>query len=284
MNLSPHVYDATRENFARLVLENSHRGPVLVHFWTPRAGPCMILMPRLIRLATEYGGRFLLVMLNTDELGPIARQHGVNSVPTVKVFLRGEVVQTVHGAEPDSIFREILDRLVMKNATSLYAQGMSARQQGNMEHAKKLLAAAAVDEPGNAAIPLELAKALWANGEQAQALDLLESLPAGLRANADLSLLRAHFSLARAAANAEAKIGDSTGQTVDSEGRFQQVALKLADDDMESALEILLSLHFDDPGYRDGLPRLSLLALFDLLGSEHQLVRKYRALLARNSS
>lgn len=284
MSLSPHVYDATRENFARLVLENSHRGPVLVYFWTPRAGPCMILMPRLVRLATEYGGRFLLVMLNTDELGPIARQHGVNSVPTVKVFLRGEVVQTVHGAEPDSIFREILDRLVMKNSASLYAQGMAARQQGNMEHAKKLLAAAAVDEPGNAAIPLELAKALWADGEQAQALELLESLPARLRANENLSLLRAHFSLVRAAAEAEEEIGTSASQTIDSEGRFQQAALRLADDDMESALDMLLKLHGDDPGYRDGLPRLSLLALFDLMGSEHQLVRKYRALLARNSS
>ena len=40
-----------------------------------------MLMPRLIRLATEFGGRFLLVMLNTDELGRLAREHGVTSLP-----------------------------------------------------------------------------------------------------------------------------------------------------------------------------------------------------------
>jgi len=277
VKLSPHVFDATAENFNRLVLENSYRGPVLVHFWTPKAGPCMILMPRLVRLATEYGGKFLLVMLNTDELGSIARQQGVNSVPTVKVFLRGKVVQTVHGAESDSHFREILDRLVMKNVQSLYAQGLAARQQGHMERAKKMLAAAAVDEPGSADIPRELAKTLWANGERMQALELLDSLPGGLRENAELVLLRAHFSLAMAANGAE----EDLGQPNDSDRKFRQAAQRLANDETETALELLLKLHEDDPGYRNGLPRQSLLALFDLLGSDHVLVRKYRALLAQ---
>ena len=69
---TPHVFDATAELFPRLVLENSEKGPVLVNYWSPRAGPCMMLMPRLVRLAGEFGGRFLLVMLNTDELGPLA--------------------------------------------------------------------------------------------------------------------------------------------------------------------------------------------------------------------
>ena len=100
--LSPYVFDATPDNFERLVLGNSMKGLVLVHFWTPKAGPCMILMPRLVRLATEYGGRFLLVMANTDELGRQAHGLGVTSVPTVKFFLQGRVVHTVHGAEPDS--------------------------------------------------------------------------------------------------------------------------------------------------------------------------------------
>ncbi|NWG39434.1 MAG: tetratricopeptide repeat protein [Hydrogenophilaceae bacterium] len=279
MKLSPHVFDATAENFDRLVLENSYRGPVLVHFWTPRAGPCMILMPRLVRLATEYGGKFLLVMLNTDELGPVARQHCVNSVPTVKVFLRGAVVQTVHGAESDSHFRGILDRLVIKNVQSLYAQGLVARQQGHMERAKKLLAAAAVEEPESADIPRELAKTLWANGEGRQALELLDSLPGMLRDNAGLSLLRAHFSLA-IAANIE---DEDVSQQTDSDKKFRLAAQRLANDEMETALELLLKLHEDDPGYRNGLPRQSLLALFDLLGKDHEFVREYRTLLARNS-
>src|SRR3989338_926903 len=108
MTLSPHVFDASADNFNRLVLENSHKGPVLVHFWTPKAGPCFILMPRLVKLAAEYGGKVLLVMLNADELPDLARRFSVNSVPTVKFFWRGEVAHTIHGADPDSSFREVL--------------------------------------------------------------------------------------------------------------------------------------------------------------------------------
>jgi putative thioredoxin len=51
-HLSPFVFDATPDNFESLVLGNSMKGLVLVHFWTPKAGPCMILMPRLVQLAT----------------------------------------------------------------------------------------------------------------------------------------------------------------------------------------------------------------------------------------
>ncbi len=58
------VLDASRDNFPKLVLGNSDKGPVMVHFWTPKAGPCMLLMPRLVKLATEYNGKFLLVMVN----------------------------------------------------------------------------------------------------------------------------------------------------------------------------------------------------------------------------
>src|SRR4030066_136451 len=104
---SPYVFDANADNFARLVLENSAKGPVLVNYWSPRAGPCMMLMPRLVRLAAEFGGRFLLVMLNTDELGRLAREHGVNSLPTVKVYRHGNVVDTLHGAGSEAELRGV---------------------------------------------------------------------------------------------------------------------------------------------------------------------------------
>lgn len=284
MNLSPHVYDASAENFPRLVLENSHRGPVLVHFWTPKAGPCMILMPRLVKLASEYGGKFLLVMLNTDELGRIARQYGVNSVPTVKFFLRGEVVHTIHGAESDRSFREALDRLIIRNADGLYSQALKARHLDRIEDAKRLLAAAAVEEPGNPAIPRDLAKTLWANGEREQALALLESLPEELRANREISRLYGHFSLALAAENPPESLHDDAAQPENADARFQQAAVMLAHDEMEAALDLLLKLDADHPHYRNSLPRKALLALFDLLGAGHPLVKTYRARLALNLS
>lgn len=281
MALSRFVFDATADNFQRMTLENSQRGLVLVNFWTPKAGPCMILMPRLVRLATEFNGKFLLVMLNTDELGRIAREFGVNSVPTVKFFRHGQVVHTVHGAESEQSFRDQINRFIVQDTVNLYVHGLSAKQSGQFEESKKLLAAAAVAEPGNPAIPLELAKLLWANEEREQALALLESLPAELRNNRDLSNLQAHFSMALAAGESP----DSSGENADEAlALFRQAASKITGDEMEAGLELLVELDAAHPGYKHGLPRQCLLALFDFLGTEHPLTRQVRARLAARNN
>lgn len=102
------VFDATPDNFRTLVLANSEKGPVAVNFWSPRAGPCLMLMPRLLRLAEESGGRFLLARLNTGEFGRLARDWGVTSIPATKIFRHGKVVDTLHGAESEASVRALL--------------------------------------------------------------------------------------------------------------------------------------------------------------------------------
>lgn len=283
MSLSPYVFDASAENFNRLVLENSHKGPVLVHFWTPKAGPCFILMPRLVKLAAEYGGKFLLVMLNTDDLPELARRFGVNSVPTVKFFWRGEVAHTIHGADPDSSFREVLDRFIAGDANRAHALGVAAWQSGNVAQARMLLANAAMAEPDNLAIPRDLAKLLWAEGEGAQALKLLDSLPPDARAEPEIARLHAHLSLAETArlapplAELDARLAHDSN---DLDARYQRAAVLLAADEFAGALEELLFIARTDRGFRHDIGRISLLALFDLLGSAHPLTRQYRQSLS----
>ncbi|MBU1265750.1 MAG: tetratricopeptide repeat protein [Gammaproteobacteria bacterium] len=285
MSLSPYVFDASAENFNRLVLENSHRGPVLVHFWTPKAGPCFILMPRLVKLAAEYGGKFLLVMLNTDDLPELARRFGVNSVPTVKFFWRGEVAHTIHGADPDSSFREVLDRFIAGDANRAHALGVAAWQSGNVQQARMLLANAAMAEPDNLAIPRDLAKLLWAEGEGAQALKLLDSLPPDARAEPEIARLHAHLSLAETARQApplaelDAALARDAG---DLAAHYQRAAVLLAADDFAGAMEELLFIARTDRGFRHDIGRTSLLALFDLLGSAHPLTRQYRQALSES--
>lgn len=285
MSLSPFVFDASAENFNRLVLENSHKGPVLVHFWMPQAGPCFMLMPRLIKLATEYNGKFLLVMLNTDELGALAQRFGVTSVPTVKFFLRGEVVHTIHGADPDSSFREILDRFIAGDADRVHAQGLAAWRAGHLEQARMLLANAAMAEPEKLAIPRDLAKILWAAGETTQAFKLLDSLPPEARTDADIASLYAHLSLAETALTAPPPadlLVRLDTHPEDLQARYQLAAVFLAADDFEGALNALLFIAKTDRSFRHDIGRLSLLALFDMLGSQHPLTRKFRPLLSES--
>ena len=285
MTLSPHVFDASAENFNRLVLENSHKGPVLVHFWTPKAGPCFILMPRLVKLASEYGGKFLLVMLNTDDLPELTRRFSVNSVPTVKFFWRGEVAHTIHGADPDSTFREVLNRFIAGDANRAHALGVAAWQSGNIQQARMLLANAAMAEPDNLAIPRDLSKLLWAEGEGEQALKLLDSLPPEARAEAEIARLHAHLALAETARLAPPLTELDAHLALHPEDlavQFQRAASLLATDDFAGAMEVLLLIARTDRSYRHDIGRISLLALFDLLGSAHPLTRQYRQALSES--
>lgn len=283
--LSPWVFDASAENFNRLVLENSHKGPVLVHFWTPKAGPCFMLMPRLVKLATEYGGKFLLVMLNADAFPELARRFSVNSVPTVKFFWRGDVAHTIHGADPDSSFREVLDRFIAGDANRAHAVGLAAWQAGQIQQARMLLANAAMAEPENLAIPRDLAKLLWSQGEGEQALKLLDSLPPEARATSEIAPLYAHLSLAETARLARplAELDAELAQQPDDlERRFQRAAVLLANDDFDGAMDALLTIARTDRSYRQDIGRTSLLALFDLLGAAHPLTQKYRRALSES--
>jgi putative thioredoxin len=285
MALSPFVFDASAENFNRLVLENSHKGAVLVHFWTPKAGPCFILMPRLVKLAAEYGGKFLLVMLNTDELPELTRRFSVNSVPTVKFFWRGEVAHTIHGADPDSSFREVLDRFIAGDANRAHALGVAAWKSGNVQQARMLLANAAMAEPDNLAIPRDLAKLLWSEGDSEQALKLLDSLPPEARTQAEIAHLHAHLALVEAARQAPPldELDAHLAQHPDDlAAHYERAAALLATDDFAGAMDALLLIARTDRDFRRDVGRTSLLALFDLLGSAHPLTRQYRQALSES--
>ena len=63
---SPYIHAANAENFQPLVIENSKRGPVLVNFWSKKAGPCLRQYPLLDKLVHDYKGRLLLINIDTE--------------------------------------------------------------------------------------------------------------------------------------------------------------------------------------------------------------------------
>lgn len=280
-NLSPFVFDATPDNFESLVLGNSMKGLVLIHFWTPKAGPCLILMPRLVRLATEYGGRFLLVMANTDELSRQAHALGVTSVPTVKFFLKGRVVHTIHGAEPDSTFHEALGRYLAGEQDAARMAALAAHQRGETEQALEQLARIAVEHPEDLEVAADLAKLLTLAGRSGEALDLLAALPPPARQSPGIAPLLAHLELIDAAQNgpedAEALLSTDPS---DREARLAVAARALFDEAIETALENLLELARSAPAFREDIGRRAMLALFGMLGPEHPLTHRYRSALA----
>lgn len=74
--------------------------PVLVDFWAEWCGPCRAVGPILEEISDEYGSKIKIVKLNTDEESAIAIKYGITSIPSMYVFVNGEVVTQIVGAKP----------------------------------------------------------------------------------------------------------------------------------------------------------------------------------------
>jgi len=298
-----YILEGTSANFATLVLENSGKGPVLVDFWADWAGPSLRQGELLRRLARAYGGRFLLVSLNTDREKEIAHRYGVKGLPSCKLFRHGKVVEEIHGMQTEADYRALIDRHLTPLADRAQAAALAAWEAGDEDKGIQVLAEAAMAEPGNAAIPVLLAKLLIRQGRHPDAHAVLAALPPALRTRREIRRLYTHLELimtardggnagnagavpgatARDGGNAGAAVGSTESARADAgpapdehAARFALGARCVVADDYATALGHFVELDRRAPGYRDGLAHEALLLVMDLLGPDDEQVRRYR--------
>lgn len=133
MSAKDYIFDATQANYKELVIENSHKGPVLVNYWAPWAGPCLKLYPELETLVSEFNGSFILVNVNTEGQKELAKENQVNSLPTVKIYLNAEIVETVHGAFSVAEYRNLITALLPTETDDLIARALQQFGAGERE-------------------------------------------------------------------------------------------------------------------------------------------------------
>lgn len=280
---SDYIFEVDEGNFQEIVIENSHRLPVLVDFWASWCAPCQMLMPVLAKLADEYAGKFLLAKVNTDEQRQLAGEYGIRSLPTVKLFRNGTVVDEFLGVQSEGAIRALLDAYADRESDRIRAQAMEAHMGGDTSAAIELLWNAITTDPGNTRAHMDLAQLLVEEGDFDNGEKVLKSLPNAKQADSDVTRLYARIKFARLAE--EAPGADVLEQTLlkdpgNCEARYQLSAFKALEGDYEGAMDQLLEILRRDRSYRDDAGRKGLLSIFELLGGSGPLVNRYRALMS----
>ncbi|MFT3787236.1 MAG: thioredoxin [Tepidisphaeraceae bacterium] len=97
-------------NFDAEVLKSDK--PVVVDFWAEWCQPCRMLGPTIDALATDYTGRVKVGKLDTDSNRNAAMKYQINSIPTVLVFNKGQLVHKFVGLRQKGEFQQVLDGLL----------------------------------------------------------------------------------------------------------------------------------------------------------------------------
>ena len=256
---------ATAQNFMAEVVEASNAVPVLVDFWAPWCGPCKSLMPLLDRLADDYGGRFILAKVNTEEEQQLATHFQVRSIPMVLLIHRGEVVDQFVGALPESEIRTFLDRHVAPATGSPAPEGAAPTQPSTPER------------------PEALASRLLDHRDAEGAAAAIEALEAANPQHPLLGPLRARLAfvqLANANPDTVALREALERDPKNSAARHALAAHYALAWNFDAALAQWLELMQRDRKFGDEAGRRFLLMAFDVLGDQDPLVAQYRRKMA----
>jgi putative thioredoxin len=278
-----YAFDVDAGNFQQIVLEGSKRTPVVLDFWAEWCGPCKVLKPILEKLAEEYQGKFILAKINADQSQDLAAQFGVRGIPSVKAVYRGELLEEFSGAIPESAVREFLARIIPSPAEELRAAAAQARAEGDTAKALQLLAEASRLDPGNEPVRLDAAAILLSLDQLDEAGRLLDSLSPSTRMEDRAQQLLARLSFARGGQRS----GDEAGLREriaaapdDMEPRMRLANLLIAGGRHAEGLDELLEIVRRDRYWNDDAARKAILAVFNMLGGQGELVAGYRRKLA----
>ena len=268
--MSASVKAVSTATFPAEVINASSSQPVLVDFWAPWCGPCRMLGPVLEQVADEHAGAVKVVKINTDENQDIAQQYQIRSIPAVKLFRNGRVVDEFVGAVPVGHVRRFLEPHLPRASAGEQDAARQLADAGDYAGAIAKLRPIADADPGNLDARRDLARYLALSGDVVGASQVLGQLPPAAQNDPASNAVRAliHFA---ALATEEAARSDSLRAAA---------ARSILGGSPDAAVESLLTRMQGDRNFATRAGREDLLQAFALLPTDDARLTGWRRRLS----
>ncbi len=270
------MINVTVENFDVEVIEASSQTPVLVDFWAPWCGPCKVIGPLLEKVEADYGGRFKLVQIDSDQEQELSQAFGIRSIPTCVLLVNGKPVDGFTGALPEGQIKAFLDKHVpaeeILEAEVTGVEVTNAPAADDPDAVREALHQAVLKTPDNDDARFDYIKLLLLEGDTDGAKVAFAPVIAktGLVRRFD-SLQRwmnaIDFAVDRVDLTAGAESFDSkiALNKRDFDARFGKAQSLMAAKSWTAAMDELLEILMRDKTWGDDLARKTFIAILDII-------------------
>ena len=270
------MINVTVANFEAEVIQASQHTPVLVDFWAPWCGPCKVIGPMLEKLETNYGGRFKLVKIDSDQEQQLAAAFGIRSIPTCVLLINGQPVDGFMGALPEGQIKAFLDKHLPSaeeaEAEEVEAEAMDALAEGDIEGALEKLQQAVQTDPNNDDARFDLVKLLLELGQDDDAKVAFAPVIAKAAGVRRLDSLQRWMTARDAQANVsdpEARAAELQAAIAankrDFDARFALAQLLIAYGQWVPAMDELLEILMRNKAWNEDLARKTFIAILDII-------------------
>jgi putative thioredoxin len=278
------VFDADEATFEERVIARSLTVPVVVDFWAEWCGPCRYLGPILEDAVEDFEGKVVMAKVDTDRNMNLAQRYRIQTIPNVKAFYKGKVVNEFVGALPEPAIKAFLQRLIPTKADELTERGAALELEQKWDDALLSYREALGQDARHARAGIGELRVLVLLGRWDEAWTAYDRLPGALQVLDEVIALKARIDLAAASAGAPS-IADLEAivnqNPADLDTRFQLAARYAAAERFREALDAYVAILEKDRHYNDDAPRKMMLQIFEVIGARSPLAEEYREKLAR---